>query len=77
MLTCLYHPIDGVNVVEEGEEAERLRKSGVWFDNPNDAKNYKKSVEEDIKKENEAEKHKKTKKVEIDEPTKCNEEKKV
>lgn len=64
MLTCLYHPIDEVLVIEEGEEADRLRKSGVWFDNPNDAKNYKKSVEDDIKKENASEQNKKHKKFE-------------
>lgn len=50
MLTCLYHPIDGVIVVED-HEAERLRNTGVWFDHPNDAKNYRQKVENNIKSE--------------------------
>jgi hypothetical protein len=51
MLTCVYHPIDDMRVVEE-DEAEILRASGVWFDSPTEAKNYRLKVEADIKKEN-------------------------
>jgi hypothetical protein len=50
MLTCVFHPIDAMRVVEE-DEAERLRASGVWFDSPRDAQNYRIKVETDIKKE--------------------------
>ena len=50
MLTCVYHPIDAMRVVEE-DEAEALRASGVWFDSPTDAKAYRSKVEQDIKKE--------------------------
>lgn len=50
MLTCVYHPIDAMRVVEE-DEAETLRASGVWFDSPTDAKDYRAKVEHDIKKE--------------------------
>lgn len=50
MLTCVYHPIDSMRVVEE-EEAERLRASGVWFDSPVDAEAYRIKVETDIRKE--------------------------
>jgi hypothetical protein len=57
MLTCVYHPIDERRVVEE-EEAERLRASGVWFDSPQEAKQYRMKVENEIKNEPEAEKPK-------------------
>jgi len=50
MLTCVFHPIDAMRVVEE-EEAERLRALGVWFDSPTEAQNYRIKVETDIKKE--------------------------
>ena len=50
MLTCVYHPIDSMRVVEE-DEAERLRASGVWFDSPVDAEAYRIKVETDIRKE--------------------------
>lgn len=50
MLTCVFHPIDAMRVVEE-DEAETLRASGVWFDSPAEAKEYKAKVEADIKKE--------------------------
>jgi len=52
MLTCVYHPIDPMQVVEE-EEAMRMKASGVWFDSPADARQYKERVEADIKKESE------------------------
>jgi hypothetical protein len=50
MLTCVFHPIDAMRVVEE-DEAERLRATGVWFDSPTEAQNYRIKVETDIKKE--------------------------
>lgn len=50
MLTCVFHPIDPMRVVEE-DEAETLRASGVWFDSPTEAKAYRAKVEQDIKKE--------------------------
>ncbi|HYD90588.1 MAG TPA: hypothetical protein VEA37_03760 [Flavobacterium sp.] len=50
MLTCVYHPIDSMRVVEE-DEAETLRATGVWFDCPSKAQNYRAKVEQDIKKE--------------------------
>ena len=53
MLTCVYHPIDDVRVVEE-DEAERLMLSGVWFDSPVKAREYRLKVESDIKKESDS-----------------------
>ncbi len=50
MLTCIYHPIDPMRVVER-EEAERLRETGVWFDCPAKAKKYREGVEADIRDE--------------------------
>jgi hypothetical protein len=50
MLTCVYHPIDDMRVVEE-DEATRLKASGVWFDCPSKAKKYRTSVEDEIKNE--------------------------
>jgi len=50
MLTCVFHPIDAMRVVEE-DEAEALRASGVWFDSPTEAKAYRAKVEDDIKRE--------------------------
>lgn len=57
MLTCVYHPIDDMRVVEE-DEAERLRALGVWFDSPTDAQNYRIKVENEVKKEKKVEKPK-------------------
>ncbi len=57
MLTCVYHPIDAMRVVE-ADEAERLKASGVWFDSPLKAKQYRAKVEEEIKQESEVEKPK-------------------
>jgi len=54
MLTCVYHPIDDFRVVEE-DEADRLMASGVWFDSPIKAKEYRAKVEDEIKNEAEAE----------------------
>lgn len=50
MLTCIYHPIDPCRFVEE-DEAQKMQASGIWFDCPNKAKNYRASVEEEIKNE--------------------------
>lgn len=50
MLTCVFHPIDDMRVVDE-VEAERLRASGVWFDSPKDAEAYRIKVKTDIRKE--------------------------
>ena len=50
MLTCVYHPIDDFRVIEE-DEAERLIASGVWFDSPTKAKDYRAKVEDEIKNE--------------------------
>ena len=50
MLTCIYHPIDTFQVVES-DVADRMKASGVWFDCPNKAKNYRAKVEQEIKDE--------------------------
>ncbi len=50
MLTCVYHPIDDMRVVED-DEADRLKASGVWFDCPAKAKAYRNKVENEIKNE--------------------------
>lgn len=50
MLTCVYHPVDGMIVVED-DEAEHLKKTGVWFDSPRLAKEYREKVEDEIKAE--------------------------
>lgn len=57
MLTCVYHPIDDFQVVE-AEEAERMKASGVWFDSPLKAKQYREKVEQEIKNESKPEKAK-------------------
>ena len=57
MLTCVYHPIDDMQVVEE-DEAQRLKASGVWFDSPLKAKQYREKVENEIKEESKAPKPK-------------------
>jgi len=54
MLTCVYHPIDSMRVVEE-DEAERLMASGGWFDSPAKAKQYRLKVEDEIKQEQKVE----------------------
>lgn len=50
MLTCVFHPIDSMRVVEE-DEAEKLMASGVWFDSPKAAKEYRNNVEKEIQEE--------------------------
>ena len=59
MLTCIFHPIHGMKVVEECE-AETLLDTGFWFESPLGAKNYRDKVEEDIKKSRKAGRPKKT-----------------
>jgi hypothetical protein len=54
MLTCVYHPIDDMRVVED-DEADRLKASGFWFDSPLKAKEYRLKVEDDIKNESKVE----------------------
>jgi len=50
MLTCVYHPIDDFRVVEE-DEADQLKATGVWFDSPVKAANYRAEVEREIAEE--------------------------
>ncbi len=50
MLTCVYHPIDAYRVVET-DEADKLKATGVWFDSPAKAKQYRERVEDEIKQE--------------------------
>ncbi len=50
MLTCVYHPIDPMRVVQS-DEADALKATGFWFDCPAKAKQYRENVEKDIKKE--------------------------
>lgn len=57
MLTCVYHPIDDMRVVEE-DEANSLKASGFWFDCPAKAKSYRKKVEDDMKAESKEDKPK-------------------
>ncbi len=57
MLTCVYHPIDDFRVVED-DEAESLIASGVWFDSPEKARQYRAKIEEEIKEESEVAKSK-------------------
>ena len=61
MLTCVYHPIDDPQYVEV-EEADRMKASGVWFDSPVKAKQYREKVEKEIKDEEEIPKSTKRKK---------------
>ncbi len=57
MLTCVFHPLDGMRVVED-DEAEPLLASGVWFDSPKKAYDYKVMVEREMMEEAEAKKPK-------------------
>ena len=66
MLTCVYHPIDDYRVVVE-DEAERLMASGVWFDSPLLAEQYRQKVENEMKQESEAKKLKAKPKGKADE----------
>jgi hypothetical protein len=44
--------------VVEDDEADRLKASGVWFDSPAKAKEYRAKVEDDIKNESKTEESK-------------------
>jgi len=57
MLTCIYHPLDEMLVVE-ADEAEKMVASGVWFYSPLHAKAYREKVEGEIKQESSAPKPK-------------------
>jgi hypothetical protein len=62
MLTCVYHPIDSMRVVES-EEADKLKATGCWFDCPAKARQYRQRVEDEINQESmEAKKPPKTRK---------------
>lgn len=50
MLNCVYHPIDEMRVVDDAEK-ERLLASGVWFDHPMKAQEYREKLEREIKDE--------------------------
>lgn len=50
MLTCVYHPIDRMRVVE-ADEADTMKATGVWFDCPNKAKQYRNKVEDELAEE--------------------------
>ena len=50
MLTCVYHPIDRMRVVED-DEAARMLASGGWFDCPTKARAYRAKVEDEIRNE--------------------------
>lgn len=54
MLTCLYHPIDGMTVFEDWEVETKLA-SGVWFDSPKKASEYRDNVERQISEESKPE----------------------
>lgn len=49
--SCLYHPTDGMIVIEAHQQAEykRLIDTGVWFDHPNKAKEMRNYHEEQIR----------------------------
>ncbi|CAB4128612.1 hypothetical protein UFOVP100_48 [uncultured Caudovirales phage] len=56
MLTCIYHPIDPCRYMED-DEADKLKETGVWFDTPVKARQYRERIENEIKQESiEAEK---------------------
>jgi len=48
MLTCVYHPINPMIVVEE-DEARKLKASGMWFDCPKKARDFRNKVAEEGK----------------------------
>ena len=53
MLTCIFHPIEPMRTLED-EEAEKLLATGVWFDSPAKASQYREQVEDEIKQESKA-----------------------
>lgn len=50
MLTCVYHPIDPPRYVED-DVADKLKATGVWFDCPKKAREYKEQVALEIENE--------------------------
>lgn len=52
MLTCVFHPLDPMRVVEE-DEAQTMMASGVWFDSPQKARDYRVKVEQEVLEEKE------------------------
>ncbi len=49
--SCLYHPTQGMRVLEESEhdEYERLLETGVWFNHPLKAKEWREDYEKQIR----------------------------
>lgn len=49
--SCLYHPTEGMIVIEENQEDEykRLLATGIWFDHPTKAKEMRCQHEEQIR----------------------------
>lgn len=49
--SCLYHPTDGMRVIEASQENEyeRLLATGFWFDHPTKAKEMRTNYEEQIR----------------------------
>lgn len=44
-LTCLYHPINKMKVVDDENEYNELIASGLWFDHPTKAKEVREHYE--------------------------------
>jgi hypothetical protein len=49
--SCLYHPTDGMRVIEDFNETEykRLLETGFWFDHPLKAKEWRENYEGQIR----------------------------
>lgn len=49
--SCLYHPTEGMRVIEAHQEDEynRLLQTGEWFDHPNKAKGLGENHEKQIR----------------------------
>ncbi len=47
-LTCLYHPVDEMKVLDDADEYDRLIATGFWFDHPLKAKSMRESYEKRI-----------------------------
>lgn len=54
MLTCVFHPLEPMRVVED-DEAERLKTLGAWFDCPSKAQKYREKVEAEVQDEKDKE----------------------
>lgn len=61
MLTCMFHPVNGMQVVES-DEAEIMEASGFWYDCPRKAQAHRERVEQEIKDEDLKEKSSKLEK---------------